>query len=787
MISFLKKVDLVRHLRLVLSIAAFWSSAVFAMVPFEIKDIQLEGLQRISAGTVFNYLPVKKGDILDDTVASDVIRVLYQTDFFKDVKISQNDGLLKITLLERPSIVNINIEGNKKIPSDALLDSLKQVGLSSGEVFNRSIFDKVEQELKRQYLSLGRYDVQVTSLVTEIERNRVDINIVVKEGFPTRIYQINITGNNVYDDDFLLAKFESGISPAFSLFSSRNKYSKQKLTGDLEVLRSFYLDRGYIDFNIESTQISISPDKRYVYITINVSEGKVFTINNVKLAGDFVLPDSELMKLVDIESGNTFSRNSISEASKKLTERLGDEGYAFSNVNPVPDIDRDNQVVDVTFFIDPGKRVYVRRINVTGNNKTLDEVVRREIRQMEGEWISTEKLNRSQARVNRLGFFKAVNIETPLVAGSSDQVDVNFKLYERDTFGTFSIGAGYGDTQGFLVNSSINWENFMGTGKRFDLTFNNSEANTVYNFSIQNPYYTLDGVSRGFNLFYRATDAGEANVADYTTDSYGLGMNYGFPASEIDRIRFGANWAHTQLNTTVDTPLHILDFCIVSSESGDCIFESYKLSSSWSRDSRDRAIFPLSGGKQSLSLEVAVPGFTDSLNFYKVRYKNKHYWPVYNKISFSANLDLAYADIYGDSELLPPFEKYYAGGTRTVRGYKGNSLGAEGTIINDVTGLPDPSGTPLGGNARVVSNLELTFPSPFAEESDSLRLIAFLDAGNVFDSTYGIDLDELRYSTGLAMVWLTPVGLMTFNFSKVLNAEVEDETDSFQFSLGAPF
>ena len=499
---------------------ALAASHAYAFEPFTVRDIRVEGLQRIAPGTVFNYLPVKKGDRIDDTLSTDAIRALFKTGFFKDVVLERDGNTLVVFVVERPAIASMEIEGNVAIQKDPLLDSLKQGGLAEGRVFDRSLLDRVEQELKRQYLALGKYSAEVKTTVTPLERNRVAIRIDVAEGEEARIRNINIVGNKAFSEEALLGKFELGVKPPISFFYSGDQYAKQKLAADLEAMRSFYLDRGYINFNIDSTQVAITPDKQDIYVTINITEGEQYRVSEIKVAGETIVQEEEILKLISLQPSEVFSRRELTESATRISDRLGEVGYAFANVNPIPEVDETKREVKLTFFVDPGKRVYVRRINFRGNQRTDEEVLRRELRQMEGAPLESAKINRSRTRLNRLGYFQTVNVDTRPVPGSPDLVDVNFDVVENDTFGSFNLGIGYGDTNGFLLNASITEENFLGSGNRYSLNFNNSAAATEYSLSITNPYYTLDGVSRIMKVFYRTSDPSESNqTSGYTIDS----------------------------------------------------------------------------------------------------------------------------------------------------------------------------------------------------------------------------------------------------------------------------
>lgn len=741
-------------------------SRAWAFEPFVIKDIRVDGLQRIAAGTVFTYLPAKVGDKIDSAAAADAIRALFKTGFFKDVRLERQGDVLVVSVVERPAIAEIKFTGNKDIETKNLKKSLKDVGFSEGQAFDRSLLDKVEQELQRQYFSQGKYGVKIKTTVTPLERNRVSIAIDVSEGKVARIKRINIVGNHAFKDEELLDTFQLTGPRLFSFFSSSDQYSKQKLAADLETLRSYYQDRGYINFNIDSTQVAITPDKKDIYITINITEGQPYTVKEVKLAGDLVVKADELAKFITVQPGAIFSRKQATETSTKLSERLGNDGYAFANVNTIPDIDKAGKQVTLTFFIDPGKRVYVRRINTIGNIKTRDEVLRREMRQMEGAWFSTEKVNRSRTRLQRLGYFDEVNVETPAVPGTTDQVDVNYSVTERSS-GTLSLGVGYSQGQGFLFNTSVTQDNFLGTGNRVSAAFNNSRVNTIYSVGYTNPYYTLDGVSRGFSGYYRKTDASRANIASYTTDAFGGDVNFGIPVSENDTVNASLGYDNTKLNITSATPVEITSYV---SKNGSQ-FNNVSLRTSWAHDTRNRFVLPDRGDLTSLSAETSVPGF--SLEYYKLGVRHQHYFPLTDRLTLALNGELGYGAGFGKNTELPPFQKYYAGGANSVRGYQDNTLGPISAV----------SGEPLGGQLRVVGNMELYLPVPFMKDVKSFRISAFVDAGNVFDKG-NFKAGDLRMSTGMSAIWISPIGPLSFSLAKPFRNQPGDRTQIFQFSIG---
>lgn len=759
-----------------------WQLPASALEPFTIDDIKVEGLQRISVGTVYNYLTLEKGERVDSGRASAAVRALFKTGFFEDVVLEREGNTLVVFVAERPSIASVEIEGNSDIPTDQLEANLKMIGLSEGKIFNRSMLDKIRTELQRQYLSLGKYNAQVRTEVKRRDRNRVALRIEIAEGEVAAIHHLNIIGNQAYSEQELRDKMI--LSSDGGWFGGDDQYSKQKLSGDLATLRELYLNNGYVNFQVTSTQVTITPDKRHVYITINMTEGEQYRVSEVTISGDTVVPKAQLQEMISLYKGDIFSRKKLTQSSQRITDALGDNGYAFANINPIPKLDEEKLEVALNYFIDPGKRVYVRRINISGNKQTQDEVLRREMRQMEGGWIASTKVERSRTRLNRLGFFDEVKVATPTVVGATNQVDLDIDVVEKESFGSFNFGIGYGDTQGLTMNTSVDWENFMGSGQRFSINFNNSDVNTVYSIDVTDPYYTLDGVSRNLKLFYKESDSAAANTTDYTSDSYGAGIGFGVPVSEYDTVRYRFDYEHTLLHTSTATSSEILDFCDDTADAMNCEFGSYKLGGSWSRDTRDRTVFPTEGGVLSFSSEVAVGGasglgqeFRDAPQFYKLRMNKKHYLPISDWLTVGLKGEAAYVNVYGDSSVLAPYERFYAGGIRTLRGYQSNRLfSTPGTLDN--------YGLPLGGNARLLGSAELVLPPPFDLESKSLRFNAFIDAGNVYNTDEGIDFDELRLTYGISMNWLTPVGPLIFSYGWPINAKDGDRLESFQFSLG---
>jgi len=756
---------------------------------FVIKDIRVEGLQRIAAGTVFSYLPIKVGDTLNDKRSGSVIRALFKTGFFKDVRLEKENDTLIVYVVERPAIATIDISGNTSIEDEALNSGLKEIGFAVGRVFDKALLDKVEQELQRIYFSQGKYGVKLETTVTPLERNRVGVTIDVSEGLVAKIHQINIVGNKTFDDKTLLEEFALSTPTLFSFYTGNDQYSKQKLAGDLEKLRSYYLNRGYVNFNIDSTQVSITPDRKDVFITINITEGDQFTVNKVKLAGELVVEKEKLFPLVTIQKGDTFSRRRTTQTSENITKQLGNSGYAFANVNVVPDIIDDKKEVNLTFFIDPGKRVYARRINFSGNTRTRDEVLRREMRQFESAWVSTENIEASQSRLRRLGYFETVEVETPAVPGTTDQVDVNYKVKERAS-GNLLAGVGFSDSQGVIVNASVSQNNFLGSGKRISVGFDNSEINRVYRFSYTNPYYTEDGVSRGFNLNFRQRDASRANLASYSSDLLSAGISYGIPITDVERVTLRINYQRDVINTTGSTPQRFRDDLAQLDSSFDALdiansdkssFDSFVMTASYAQDTRNRRIFPTKGGLQRISAEVSVPG--SDLEYYKINYRAQRYISLTRNLTLGLRGDIGYGDGYGDTSILPFFKNFLVGGRGSVRGYQANTLGPQ--IVGGVN-----NNRPIGGDLKLVGSVELIFPVPFVKDVNAWRFSTFVDGGNVFGSGPNDEefaLDNIRLAAGLGVTWLSPFGALSVSVAAPFNDQPNDDTKTFQFNFGNGF
>lgn len=757
------------------ALAALFSPIAFGITPFVVKDIRVEGAQRVDAGTVFNYLPIRIGDTVDDQRISQALKALYATGFFKDVRFDSDKDALVVIVEERPAISKITISGNKELATDALVKGLKDAGISESKNFDRSVLDRVEQEIKQLYLTKSYYAVTVRTTASPLERNRVAINIEIQEGDIAKIKQIRIIGASAYPEKKLLNMMDLSETGWFSWLSKDDRYSKQKLQGDLEEIKSWYLNHGYADFNIESSQVSITPDKRDVYITIAINEGAAYQISSVKLAGEFLVPETELSKLVDIKPGETFSREHVNEVSKKLGDRLGNDGYAFAAVNPIPELDKAEHKAAVTFFIDPGRRAYVNRVNIVGNNKSSSEIIRREIRQMESAWYDRERIERSKTRIERTGFFEEVTVDTEPVAGTNDQVDLNVKVKERST-GSLSVGVGYSQTEKVVLSGSVSQNNLFGTGNALTFQASSGRVNQNLTLSYTNPYYTKDGVSRGFDVYQRKVDTGELAVGRYATRSMGAGVRFGVPISEDDTINFGASIDNTDVNIFDNSPAKYKAFVDQNGSSATTLLGNV----GWSRDHRDSFVYPTKGTYQRVYSELAIP--PAELRYARIGYSIQDFTPVTTTTTLLLATDLGWASGYGGKSL-PFYKNYYAGGIGTVRGYKDSSLGPK--VLDSNGNSTDES---LGGSRQISGSAELLFPVPGLKEKDrSMRLSTFIDGGQVWATGDKIRLADLRFSYGFAFSWTSPVGPMKFSLGFPINKKAGDETQKFQFQLGQIF
>jgi len=760
--------------------AALAAPLASAITPFVVKDIRVEGVQRTEAGTVFSYLPIKVGDRVDDEKAAQAVKALFATGFFRDVRLEEEGGVLLVVVQERPTISKVDLAGNKEFDTDTLKKALKEIGVTEARIFDRSALERAEQEIKRQYISRGRYAAKVTVTVTPQERNRVAVNITVDEGEPSKIARINIVGANAFPESELLGLMQLTTPGWTTWYTKNDQYSKQKLSADLEALRSFYQNRGYLEFNVDSTQVSITPDKEDIYITVNLTEGPRYTVSDIRLAGDLPVAGFELSRLVQIRPGDVFSRERLQASTKAISDRLGTEGYAFANVNAVPDIDREKLTAAFTFYIDPGRRVYIRRINISGNVRTRDEVIRREMRQIENAWYDAARIERSKVRIRRLGYFDDVNIETPPVPGVTDEADVDVTVTERST-GSLLAGLGYSSADGLVLNASVSQQNIFGSGNALVAAVNTSKVNRVISVSFSQPYWTTDGVSRLFEVYQRTTDTASLSVSQYNSSTAGAAVGFGVPISETDSVNLGFRYEHTSIDLTANSPPQVI---VYVAEFGS-VTDSYVVSGGWSRDTRDDILYPTRGTLQSLLVDSALP-FGD-LQYYKANYLQQSFWPVYGDFVLMLRGDVGYADGYSGKPL-PFFKRFYGGGVGSVRGYQQSSLGPQ-----------DIYGNATGGKRKIVGNAELFYP--VIKGDKSVRLSVFADAGQIYldgreprdlplealQLRRQADLQGFRYSAGLGLAWNSPIGPLKFSYAFPINEKVLDKIQRFQFQVGTIF
>jgi len=772
------------------------SSLAHADEPFTVKKIQLVGLQRISDGTVYDYLPVNIGDTLDAARIQEAIRALYKTGFFRDVELRRDGDMLVIAFKERPSIAHFTITGNKLVKTDDLNKNLQKVGLVEGQIFNRVTLDDLKQDLLDQYYSHGHYGVTLKTDVTDVGENKVDVSVTISEGITARIRAIDVVGNHQFGEEDLRDAFKLKISNFWTYFGSSDEYAREKLVGDLESLRSYYMDQGYADFSIDSTQVAVSPDHNSVYITVGITEGAIYKVKDIKLAGNLILPEKELARYEVIHSGDTFSLRLATATADLIRKRLGQDGYAFAQVNPVPDIDRDNKLVSISFMIDPGERAYVRHINFNGASGTNDEVFRREMRQFEGAWLSSVDLERSRVRLERLPWIEEAKVKTDKVPGSTNLVDVDFDLKERPP-GTANIGVGYGSSSGFVIDGQIANGNFLGTGERLSLDANHTALGHSYSLSFTNPYYTVDGVSRTFSFFQSRISQLSINSAPLTSGSYGASLSFNIPLTEYSAWGIGGTYSHSELFSSTGTSPQYISFITNPNNGrvffntglcGDplrgfafvCEFPGLKYNTlegvlSYVYDTENRVIFPTAGARESVSLSAAVPG--GDLRYYVLNYQQYAFLPIYKGLIYALNSQMSYGATYGQTSPYPPFKNFFAGGPDTVRGWSTGTLGPR-----------DLGGLAIGGRTLVYAQNEFVLPNFGKDESSgsgSSRFAFFIDAGNVFATPSDFRFRDLRASWGVAATFLTPLGAMKFSYAFPMNAKPGDETERFQFTLGA--
>ena len=747
---------------------------------FVVKDIRVEGLQRVEPGTVFSYLPVQVGDTFTEEKSTEAIKVLYSTGFFRDVQIQAQGNVLIVIVEERPTVSRIEFTGMKEFDAEIVRKSLKTVGVAEARFYDKALIDKAEQELKRQYVGKGMYAAEVVATVTPVERNQVAIYFNIDEGPVAKIQEINFIGNEVFSESTLKSEMQLKTGGWLSWYSKDDLYSKQKLTADLETIRSYYLNRGYLEFVIESTQVSITPDKKGIFLTISVREGKKFTVKDVRLAGETLGKEKELMQLVVLKPGDTFSSAKLTESSKAIAEILGSYGYAFATINPQPDIRRDLAEVDLTLVIDPGRRIYVRQVAISGNAKTRDMVIRREMRQFESSWFDSDKIDLSKKRLGRLGYFTETDITTEDVPGSPDQVDVNVKVTEKPT-GAVTIGAGFSSTEKLILSAGINQDNAFGTGTAIGLNASLGKINQNLTLSNYDPYFTEEGISRYTDLYYRSSKPlYYAGDPDYQIKSVGSNIKFGVPYTEVDRVFFGTGVEAFQINTSVNTPIPYLNYAMsygvaAPGYPGTVTTYNVPVTVGWARDGRDSALIPSSGSLQQLSGEVGTP--VGDLTFYRLygQYQTYHSFSKGNILSF--NGEVGYGQAYGNKPF-PITKNYYVGGIGSVRGYSPGSLGPQ--YYNTILGAYQPT----GGQSKIVSNVEYTFPVPGSGVDKTLRLFTFVDGGNAFGENINL---VLRYSYGLGLSWISPLGPLKFSYGIPYKTQPTDNVQRLQFQVGTAF
>lgn len=765
------------------------SAMVFAQGAwaFTISDIRVEGIQRTEPGTVFSHLPFRVGDEYTADKGTRAIRMLYRSGLFKDVNLTQDGNVVVVHLVERPAVASIASHGIKVFDKAAVEKSLRDVGLAEGRIFDQSTLDRADQELRRQYLARGYYGVSVKTTATPLERNRVGITINVDEGKASSISQIRFVGNKVYDDDDLLDLMQLGTPNWFSWYTKRDLYSREKLAADLETIRSHYLDAGYLDFKFDSVQVSISPNRSDVYVTINMTEGEPYKIAGAKLQGDLLGLDDTFNPLVDLKTGSTYNASEVNAISEKIKDRLSTLGYAFSQVTPNPMTNKDDHTVNVVYTVDPGRRAYVRRVNISGNNRTKDEVIRREVRQYEAAWFDSDKVKVSRDRIDRLGFFESVTAEPTPVAGTRDQVDLDVKVQERAT-GSVSLGAGYSTSEGIVLSGGFAQNNLFGTGKSLSVDLNTSKSQRTYAVGITEPYITPTGISRSWDFSDRRVDLDKLDVADVKYETRAAGLSFGIPFTEYDRVFLGGRVESTKVSVNDNSPQRYKTYVDKFGENPMSVAATI----GWARDSRDSALAPNRGVYQRLNGEIGLPGL--DIEYYKFTYQYQQFWPITKTFTLAFNGQVGYGDVYGKTDMFPFFKNFYVGGIGSVRGFESGSLGPSERDPGNYRN----SNSYLGGDRMMNASIELLAPLPGGDRT--LRIFTFLDTGYAWgyegirqsDGTMryerqDIDFNDLRVSTGIGIAWISPLGPLKFSIAYPLKKVEGDETQRFQFQIGTGF
>ena len=800
-----------------LILLASLAANAYAFEPFVISDIRIDGLSRIAAGTVYNYLPLNKGDRLTNADAARAIRALYQTKFFSDVELDRDGNILVIKVVERPSIAKLNIRGNHDIKTDDLKKGLKQTGIAEGETFDRLAIDGVQQELIRQYYNRGKYNVSVEPHVTRLDRNRVAIDIEIREGKAAKIREINILGNHAYTDKQIRDDFESGTPNLMSWYSKNDQYSREKLSGDLEKLQSYYMNRGYADFGVDSTQVTISPDKRNMYIDASIKEGDIYKVTDVKLLGDLVLPEKTMRQLVFVKEGDIFNRGAIENSSKAIKAVLSNIGYAYAKVTPIPKLDKEKHTVDLTMYVEPGQRVYVRRVIFSGNTKTEDNVLRREMRQLEGSMYSQAAIDRSKIRLQRLGYFKKVDIDKKLVPGSQDQVDVSVKV-EEQAAGSMQFGIGYSQYAGIILNASLSQNNLFGSGDSFSVSGSRSTYQTSFGANYYNPYLTDNGIGIGYSVNYSKTDYGNTDYANYSTSAKGFSTYLGIPISETDGVRVGLGISSNKVNLFPGySPRDLIDY---QNQLGNKTIHSWTGTLGWNHDTRNGYWAPTRGGLLQAQADVALPGST--VQYWKLTAEANHYWPIGKGFVLYLDGQVGYGKTYGKNGIsddqfavlkaateaqrgagyvmpdlrqdFPFFANFSSGGVRDVRGFQDNTLGPRVCIDGS---SPDARGNclgaywaqPIGGSFKVLGTAELYLPLPFLKDINTARVSLFTDVGNVYRDYQSFDASTLRASAGVSLHWQAPIGPLIISLAVPFRSQPSDGhyEERIQFTFGSQF
>lgn len=796
-----------------LILLASLSANALAFDPFVVSDIRIDGLSRISAGTVYNYLPVSKGDRMTNAEAQRAIRALYQTKFFSDVEMDREGSILVIKVVERPSIAKLTIRGNHDIKTEDLKKGLKQIGLAEGETFDRLALDNVQQELIRQYYNRGKYNVSVLPHVVKLDRNRVAVDIEIREGKAAKIEELNILGNHAFTDKQIRKGFESNTPGLMSWYSKDDQYSREKLSGDLEKLQSFYMDRGYADFGVDSTQVAIAPDKRAMYIDASIKEGAIYKVAEVKLLGELILPEATLRQLVYVKPGDTFNRAAIEASTKSIKALLANIGYAYAKVTPIPKLDKDKRTVDLTLYIEPGQRVYVRRVIFSGNTRTEDTVLRREMRQLEGSWYSQAAIDRSKIRLQRLGYFKKVDIDKKLVPGTQDQVDVSVKVEEQSA-GSLQFGVGYSQYSGIILNASVSQNNLFGTGDSFSVSGSRSSYSTSYSLGYYNPYLTDNGIGIGYNATFTKTNYGNTTFANYATSNRSFSTYLGIPVSETDGVRVGLGISSNKVSLIPGySPQVLLDY---QNEIGNKTIHSWTGTLGWNHDTRNDYWAPTRGGLASVSTDVALPGST--VQYWKLTTELNHYWPIGKGFVLYLDGQLGYGKTYGSNGIsnasfaalqaattdhplvdmrqdFPFYQNFYSGGVRDVRGFQDNTLGPRVCLnSNDVqasNGLCSAGyyAQPIGGAFKVLGTAEVYIPLPFLKDTNTARVSWFVDVGNAYKDYQSFNASTLRASTGVSLHWQAPIGPLIISLAVPFRTQPGDShyEERIQFTFGSQF